>query len=424
MRSPLPFLLVTLFLDAMGIGLVYPVMPDLIEEIGSVGLGNAALWGGLLATAYAVMQFLCAPLLGALSDRYGRRPVLLLSLAIMAVDYVGSALAQSMAVLLVLRIIAGVTAATHATCNAVAADLTPPEQRSQTFGLLGRGLHGRLHPGPRHRRPAGRARPARPVLGRGGHGGPQPPLRLVGAARDRHGRHAPPARMAARQPPGRLPLGRPAPGRPAAPPGAVPDGARLHLLRRDLGLLGQGRLWLVPLRDRPVARRLRIAAVWAQGYGIRLYLRLLGERGTIVLGFACSLLFFVLFAALPSNELGGWLAIILCPLSALGEVILPALQGRISRLAPDDAQGEALGVVASTRSAAQVAGPLVMSGIFAWGASVPGATLWSALPLGSRADDRLPDAVPPLRNSRTRGCDLRASLSAPQTSVVRAGLAA
>jgi DHA1 family tetracycline resistance protein-like MFS transporter len=72
------------------------------------------------------------------------------------------------------------------------------------------------------------------------------------------------------------------------------------------------------------------------------------------------------------------LAILLCPLSALGEVILPALQGRISRLAPDDAQGEALGVVASTRSAAQVAGPLVMSGIFAWGAAVPGGYLYGA----------------------------------------------
>jgi len=72
-----------------------------------------AIRGSLLATAYAVMQFLCAPVLGAVSDRFGRRPVLLLSLAVMAVDYVGSALAQSMGVLLLLRLLAGVTAATH-----------------------------------------------------------------------------------------------------------------------------------------------------------------------------------------------------------------------------------------------------------------------------------------------------------------------
>ena len=119
-----------------------------------------------------------------------------------------------------------------------------------------------------------------------------------------------------------------------------------------------------------------VVAVWVQGYGIRLYLRWFGERGTILLGFASSLAFFLLFAVLPGNELGSRIALILCPLSALGEVILPALQARISRLAPSDAQGEALGVVASTRSAAHVLGPLVMTSIFAWGASIPGGYLY------------------------------------------------
>src|SRR4028119_2027727 len=142
MRSPLPFLLATLFLDAVGIGIVYPVMPDLIAQIEGATVGDAALWGGLLATAYAVMQFLCAPVLGALSDRFGRRPVLLLSLGVMAVDYVGSALAQSMGVLLLLRLLAGVTAATHATCNAVAADVTPPARRAPTLGRPGGALQG------------------------------------------------------------------------------------------------------------------------------------------------------------------------------------------------------------------------------------------------------------------------------------------
>jgi DHA1 family tetracycline resistance protein-like MFS transporter len=121
-----------------------------------------------------------------------------------------------------------------------------------------------------------------------------------------------------------------------------------------------------------------VVAVWVQGYGIGLYLRWFGERGTILLGFASSLAFFVLFAALPGNETGSRIALILCPLSALGEVILPALQARISRLAASEAQGEALGVVASSRSAAHVIGPLIMTGIFAWGASVPGGYLYGA----------------------------------------------
>src|SRR4028118_394857 len=113
MRSPLAFILVTLFLDAVGIGLVYPIMPDLIAAVGGASVGDAALWGGVLATVYAVMQFLCAPVLGALSDRFGRRPVLLGSLAVMAVDHAVTALAGSMAVLVALRVVAGVTAATH-----------------------------------------------------------------------------------------------------------------------------------------------------------------------------------------------------------------------------------------------------------------------------------------------------------------------
>ena len=148
MRSPLPFLMVTLVLDAMGIGMVYPVMPELLADIGHEDIADAALWGGVLATVYAVMQFLCAPVLGALSDRYGRRPVLLGSLAVMAVDHAVTALAGSMAVLVALRIIAGVTAATHATCNAALADVTPPERRAQAFGLLGAAFMGGFILGP------------------------------------------------------------------------------------------------------------------------------------------------------------------------------------------------------------------------------------------------------------------------------------
>jgi DHA1 family tetracycline resistance protein-like MFS transporter len=378
MRSPLPFLLVTLFLDAMGIGIVYPVMPDLIAEIEGVTVGGAALWGGVLATAYAVMQFLCAPVLGAVSDRFGRRPVLLLSLAVMAVDYVGSALAQSMGVLLLLRLLAGVTAATHATCNAVAADLTPPDKRAQTFGLLGAAFMGGFILGP-------------VIGGLLGELGPRAPFWAAAAMAALNllfGWWALPETVtdATR---------RPLEWRRANPLGAFRSVGRLRgalplllvLFLTELAFTSYVVIWAYwgkaafgwsPFEIGLSLAAFGIAAVWAQGYGIRLYLRLLGERGTIVLGFACSLLFFVLFAALPSNELGGLLALLLCPLSALGEVILPALQARISRLAPPDAQGEALGVVASTRSAAHVGGPIVMTAIFAWGASVPGGHLYGA----------------------------------------------
>ena len=104
-RLPITFILITVVLDAMGIGLIMPVMPDLIQEVEGAGLSNAAVWGGVLATIFAAMQFLFGPTVGNLSDRYGRRPVLLFSLVIMAFDYVLMALAGTIWLLIIGRVI-------------------------------------------------------------------------------------------------------------------------------------------------------------------------------------------------------------------------------------------------------------------------------------------------------------------------------
>ncbi|MDX5413468.1 MAG: MFS transporter, partial [Rhodobacterales bacterium] len=124
MRLPVVFILITVMIDAMGIGLILPVMPDLIRETNGGSLAQAAVWGGILSTAFAAMQFLCGPVLGALSDRFGRRPVLLVSLLVMAADYVVMALAGSIWLLLAGRIVGGITAATHATASAYMADIS------------------------------------------------------------------------------------------------------------------------------------------------------------------------------------------------------------------------------------------------------------------------------------------------------------
>jgi len=87
-RLALTFILINVVIDSMGIGLIMPVMPDLIQDVEGEGLGSAAVWGGILATIFALMQFGFGPTIGSLSDRYGRRPILLISLAVMAFDYV------------------------------------------------------------------------------------------------------------------------------------------------------------------------------------------------------------------------------------------------------------------------------------------------------------------------------------------------
>lgn len=130
------FVLVTTLLDVMSIGVIVPVLPALVGEF-EPGPENQAYWYGVLSAAFGLMNFLSSPLLGALSDRYGRRPILLLATFGLAVDFVGQALAPTLAWLLVARLIGGVTAASFTIGSAYIADVTPPEERARGFGLQG-----------------------------------------------------------------------------------------------------------------------------------------------------------------------------------------------------------------------------------------------------------------------------------------------
>lgn len=136
-RRAIFFIFVTLLLDSISFGIVIPVLPALIMQLTGKGLGAAATYGGWLAFVFAAMQFLCAPLLGNLSDRYGRRPVLLLCMLALGLDYLVMGFAPRLEWLFVGRLIAGVTGATFAPAYAYIADVSPPEKRAQNFGLLG-----------------------------------------------------------------------------------------------------------------------------------------------------------------------------------------------------------------------------------------------------------------------------------------------
>lgn len=136
-RRAIFFIFVTLLLDSISFGIVIPVLPALIMQLTGKGLGAAATYGGWLAFVFAAMQFLCAPLLGNLSDRYGRRPVLLLCMLALGLDYLVMGFAPRLEWLFIGRLIAGVTGATFAPAYAYIADVSPPEKRAQNFGLLG-----------------------------------------------------------------------------------------------------------------------------------------------------------------------------------------------------------------------------------------------------------------------------------------------
>ena len=136
-RAMLPVVAMALFIDSLGIGIIIPIAPQLVMELSGASLAEAAPIAGWLTLAYASMQFIFSPILGNLSDRYGRKPILLASLAALSVDYILMGLAPTLAWLFIGRIIAGIAGATFATANAVVADLIPPAERAKYFGLNG-----------------------------------------------------------------------------------------------------------------------------------------------------------------------------------------------------------------------------------------------------------------------------------------------
>ena len=136
-NAALTFIFITLLIDVIGIGIIIPVLPKLIVEVGGGNISDAALIGGLLIAAFSVMQFIFSPFLGNLSDHYGRRPILLISLFGFGLDYILMAYAPTLGWLFVGRIIAGIMGASFTTASAYIADVSPPEKRAQNFGLIG-----------------------------------------------------------------------------------------------------------------------------------------------------------------------------------------------------------------------------------------------------------------------------------------------
>ncbi|MBJ7428871.1 MAG: TCR/Tet family MFS transporter [Bacteroidia bacterium] len=136
-NAALGFIFITILVDVIGLGIIIPVVPKLIEKLTGEGISEASRYGGWLVFCFAIMQFLFSPILGGLSDRFGRRPVLLLSLLGLGLDYILHAYAPTITWLFVGRLIAGVMGASFTTATAYIADISTPEKRAQNFGLIG-----------------------------------------------------------------------------------------------------------------------------------------------------------------------------------------------------------------------------------------------------------------------------------------------
>lgn len=361
-RLALVFILATVLIDAIGIGIIFPVMPDLIEDVTGGTLSDAALWGGVLATCFAVMQFLFGPVVGNLSDRFGRRPVMLTALAVMAVDYTIMAVAGTIWILLIGRLVAGITAATYTTASAYMADISAKKDRAKNFGLIGA------------------------AFGLGFIAGP-----FLGSLLSTLGIRAPfwgAAALAAAN----LAFGF------AILPESVTDKIRrpfswaranpLNSFRAIGQLPGLGRLLTLYLVYH-VALHV-YEAVWAfygkaqfgwtpymigislatyglfftlvQAFAIGPLIRRFGEYRAALYGLFIEIIACVVFSVLTS----GPFAIIFTAFAAFGSISGPAMQGLMSNGTPDDQQGELQGVIASMTAMGMILSPLLMNGTFAW----------------------------------------------------------
>jgi len=136
-QAGMAFIFITVLLDVIGLGIIIPILPQLVTELTGGDVAQAAFTYGFIVAVYALMQFLFAPVLGSLSDRFGRRPVILIALLGFGINYLLLALAPNLTWLIVARIISGILGASITTANAYIADISTPQNRAQNFGLVG-----------------------------------------------------------------------------------------------------------------------------------------------------------------------------------------------------------------------------------------------------------------------------------------------
>jgi DHA1 family tetracycline resistance protein-like MFS transporter len=361
-KAALAFIFVTVVLDMLALGIVIPVLPGLIEDFLGGNTARAAEVNGLFSTVWALMQFFAMPIMGALSDRYGRRTVILVSNLGLGLDYVLMALAPSLAWLFVGRVISGICAASISTAMAYIADVTPAEKRAGSYGLVGMAFGVGFIFGPAFGGLLGSVDPRLPFWAAAA-------LSLANAA---YGWLVLPES---------LPVER---RRPFAWRRANPVGS-LKLLRSHPELAGlASAAFLSNLAHAAIpvtfvlyashrfgwdtkAVGLSLAVVGAssalvQGFLVGPMVRRYGERRVMLTGLLAGALGYTIYAFAPS---GAWFLVGI-PVVALWGLAGPAGQGLMTRRVGADEQGALQGANGSVQGVATMIGPLMFAATFAW----------------------------------------------------------
>ena len=360
-KAAIGFIFITLLLDVIGIGIIIPVLPALIIDLTGANLSVASEYGGWLLFAYAIFQFLFAPIMGGLSDQYGRKPILLGSLIGFGIDYIFMAMAPTLFWLFIGRIIAGVFGASFTTCSAYIADVSPPEKRAQNFGMIGAAFGLGFIIGP-------------VIGGLLGEYGPRIPfyaaaiITLVNAL---YGFFVLPESLA-KENRRKFELKR------ANPLGSLKQ-LKKHPIIAGLAFA----FFFVYVSSHAVQSTwtfftmyefnwseamigyslgfVGILSALVQGLLIRWIIPKIGQVKAIYLGLALSILGLVLFAF--ASE--GWMMFAFLVPYCLGGICGPALQGLMSEQVPSNEQGELQGALTSMMSITAIVGPPLMTLTFA-----------------------------------------------------------
>lgn len=361
-KAAIGFIFVTLLIDVTGFGLIIPVFPKLIEQLIHGGISEASRYGGWLTFAYAFMQFLFAPVLGNLSDKYGRRPVLLFSLAGFGVDYILLSIAPTIGWLFLGRVIAGITGASFTTATAYIADISTNENRAQNFGMIGAAFGLGFIIGP-------------VIGGVLGQYGARLPFMLAAALallNALYGYFVLPESLSKEN------------RRSFSWKRANPLGSLLQLKKYPSmgGLIGA--LVLIYIASHAVQSTWTFINIekfrWTEamiGYslgmvgllvaivqgGLMRYINpKLGNEKSVYVGLALYALGLLLFAFASQT----WMMFVFLIPYCLGGIAGPALQSIISGQVPANEQGELQGALTSLMSATSIVGPLLMTNLFAY----------------------------------------------------------
>lgn len=359
--NALAFIFVTILLDVIGFGVIIPVLPRLISELGHENLVDASQDGGWLLFTFALAQFIFSPILGGLSDKYGRRPVLLISLFGFGLDYIFMAFAPTLGWLFVGRAIAGITGASFTTASAYIADISEPEKRAQNFGLIGAAFGIGFIIGP--------------ALGGivGGHFGVRAPFILAAILcflNLAYGYFILPESL--------LPENR----RPFSWKRANPVGSLMQLRKYPVvsGLVVS--LVLIYIAAHAVQSNWAYYTMfrfgwteatvgWSlalvglliglvQGVLIRIVNPKIGAKKSVYIGMSLYALGLVLFAFADKS----WMMFLFLVPYCLGGIAGPALQGIISSQVAPNEQGELQGSLTSLMAVTSIIGPLMMNNLF------------------------------------------------------------